>query len=290
MKILILGASGMAGHTISLYFHEKGHDVTTLTRSPFFVGRNINMQVMVENLPELQGIVEEGDFDAIINCIGILNEDAEKEKDIAVFLNSYLPHYLSKITRNIKTKIIHMSTDCVFSGDEGNYQEGSFKDGKTFYDRSKALGELNDEKNLTFRNSIIGPDINKNGIGLFNWFMMQNGDISGYNKAIWSGVTTLTLAKAMEAALEQNLTGLYNLVNNYSINKYEILILFNQIFKGNLINIKPDSKLVIDKSLKNTREDFIFLVPSYEIMFTEMKEWMENHTNLYPHYEMESLN
>jgi len=286
MKILVLGASGMAGHTISLYFKEKGHNVTTLTRSPFFIGENINMQLMVENLPELQGIVEEGNFEAIINCIGILNENAEKEKDVAVFLNSYLPHYLSKITQNTKTKILHMSTDCVFSGDEGNYQEDSFKDGTTFYDRTKALGELNDEKNLTFRNSIIGPDINENGIGLFNWFMKQNGDISGYDKAIWSGITTLTLAKAMEAALEHNLTGLYNLVNNDSINKYEMLVLFNRIFKESLINIKPESKLVIDKSLKNTREDFSFVVPSYEDMFTEMKEWMENHTNLYSHYEL----
>lgn len=286
MKILVLGASGMAGHTISLYFHEKGHTVTTLTRSPFFVGENINIQLMVESLPKLHSVIENGDFDAVINCIGILNEDAEKEKDIAVFLNSYLPHYLSKITRDMRTKIIHMSTDCVFSGDEGNYKEESFKDGKTFYDRSKALGELNDEKNLTFRNSIIGPDINKNGIGLFNWFMKQNGEISGYDKAIWSGVTTLTLAKAMEAALEQNLTGLYNLVNNDSINKYEMLILFNAIFKGNLNNIKPDSNFVIDKSLKNTREDFNFLVPSYEHMFIEMKEWMGNHPNLYSHYEL----
>lgn len=285
MRILVIGASGMAGHTVSVYFHESGHNVTTLTRKPFFVGENINMSLSVETLSDLKTIVMDNNYDAIINCIGILNEDAEKEKDNAVFLNSFLPHYLTKITKNIKTKIIHMSTDCVFSGEIGNYKEDSFKDGKSFYDRSKALGELNDEKNLTFRNSIIGPDINKAGIGLFNWFMKQDGSIKGYDKAVWSGVTTLTLAKAMETALEQNLSGLYNLVNNETIDKYSMLLLFNQIFKENSMNIVPESSFVIDKSLKNTREDFNFAVPSYIKMFTEMKEWITEHKDLYPHYE-----
>lgn len=287
MNILILGASGMAGHTITMYFLEQGHDITSVTRNPFNFGNNINLNLSYETTSDLKKLVQENSFDAIINCVGILNKDADENKESAVFLNSYFPHFLSKITEHLKTKVIHMSTDCVFSGNEGNYQEDSFKDGKTFYDRSKALGELDDEKNLTFRNSIIGPDINENGIGLFNWFMKQNDNIIGYDKAIWSGVTTLTLAKAMEAALEQNLTGLYNLVNNTSINKYEILILFNQIFKDSQITINPESEIVIDKSLKNTREDFKFVVPSYEDMFTEMKEWMENHHNLYSHYEME---
>ena len=91
-----------------------------------------------------------------------------------------------------------MSTDCVFSGKTGWYSETSSRDGETFYDRSKALGELENNKDLTFRNSIIGPDLNKNGIGLFNWFMKQEGQIYGFTKAIWTGVTTLTLAKAME--------------------------------------------------------------------------------------------
>src|SRR5699024_1115052 len=108
-----------------------------------------------------------------------------------------------------KTKIIHMSTDCVFSGKIGNYKEDSLRDGETFYDRSKALGELDNQKDLTFRNSIIGPDINENGIGLFNWFMKQEGSINGYSKAIWTGVTTLTLAKAMDSALKEDLVGIY---------------------------------------------------------------------------------
>ncbi|MBO1912028.1 sugar nucleotide-binding protein, partial [Microvirga sp. 3-52] len=176
-------------------------------------------------------------------------------------LNSYLPHYLSKVTVDSVTRIIHMSTDCVFSGDTGSYTESSLRDGLTFYDRSKALGELNNNKDLTFRNSIIGPDINEEGIGLFNWFMKQTGKINGFDRAIWTGVTTLTLAKAMEEALNQKLTGLYNLVNNDMINKFELLNLFKDVFKKEELLITPFSDVEVNKSLINTRlEDFDFKI------------------------------
>jgi dTDP-4-dehydrorhamnose reductase len=177
-----------------------------------------------------------------------------------------------------------MSTDCVFSGKTGGYSETSFRDGETFYDRSKALGELENNKDLTFRNSIIGPDMSERGIGLFNWFMKQEGQINGFTKAIWTGVTTLTLAKAMEQALKENLTGLYNLVNNEDISKFELLKLFNKYMKDDRIEILPSDKLSLDKSLINNRTDFSYNVPSYETMVAEMKEWIENHKNLYPHY------
>lgn len=284
MNILVLGANGMAGHTISLYFLEKGYKVTTLTRKPFNIGENLNLTLNSESIGKLKAIVNENNFNVIINCVGILNQNAEEKKEDAVFINSYLPHYLSQITKNSKTKIVHMSTDCVFSGLEGSYKETSFTDGRTFYDRSKALGELNDNKNLTFRNSIIGPDINYNGIGLFNWFMKQQGEIKGYQKALWTGVTTLTLAKAIEAAIDQNISGLYNLVNNQVINKYDLLKIFNENFKGNSINIIPDNNLEVNKSLVNTRTDFRYEVPSYEKMIEEMKEWINDHIEYYPHY------
>lgn len=282
MKILVLGATGMAGHTIALYFQGKGHDVTAFSRREFEYCPNIIGDITDFNL--LKKVIIEGKYDAVINAIGILNKDAEDNKSMAVLLNSYLPHYLSDITRNIKTKVIHMSTDCVFSGKTGNYTETSFRDGETFYDRSKALGELENDKDLTFRNSIIGPDLNKSGIGLFNWFMKQDGQISGYKKAIWTGVTTLTLAKAMEKALEEDLTGLYNLVNNESINKFDLLQLFNKYMRDNKILILSSDAVEIDKSLVNNRSDFSFVVPSYEQMIVEMKEWVENHKEIYPHY------
>jgi dTDP-4-dehydrorhamnose reductase len=282
MKVLVLGATGMAGHTISIYLKEAGHDVTTFSRSEFKYCNNIIGDIT--NFDFLKKVIEEGNYDAVINAIGILNEGAEQNKSLAVLLNSYLPHCLSEFTRNMKTRVIHMSTDCVFSGRVGGYTETSFRDGETFYDRSKALGELENDKDLTFRNSIIGPDLNKKGIGLFNWFMKQDGQINGFTKAMWTGVTTLTLAKAMEKALEGNLIGIYNLVNNESISKFELLRLFNKNMKDDSITIIPSDTIIVDKSLINNRNDFSFMVPSYEQMIIEMKLWIENHKELYPHY------
>lgn len=282
MKVLVLGGAGMAGHTISIYFKEAGHDVTALSRRKVDYCKNINGDIT--DFESLKKIIVEGQYDAIINAIGILNQDAEDNKSTAVLLNSYLPHFLSDTTKDMKTRIIHMSTDCVFSGEKGGYSETSFRDGETFYDRSKALGELENSKDLTFRNSIIGPDLTEKGIGLFNWFMKQEGQINGFTKAIWTGVTTLTLAKAMEQALKENLTGLYNLVNNETISKFELLKLLNKYMKDIKIEILPSDKLSLDKSLINNRKDFSFKVPSYENMVVELKEWIENHKELYPHY------
>lgn len=282
MRFLVLGATGMAGHTIAIYLKEQGHDVTAFTRRPFLLCKNIIGDV--SNFKLIEDVIGKGKFDAVINCIGILNKNAEINKHEAVFLNSYLPHYLSYLTKNIETKVIQMSTDCVFSGKFGNYGENSFRDGATFYDRSKALGELENNKDLTFRNSIVGPDMNKDGMGLFNWFMKQTGVIKGYSKAIWTGVTTLVLAKAMEKATKNNLIGLYNLVNNESITKYELLKLFNKYFKNSQLTIIKSDDVILNKSLMNNRNDFDFIVPSYEDMIKKMKEWVENHRELYPHY------
>jgi dTDP-4-dehydrorhamnose reductase len=282
MKILVLGASGMAGHTISLYFKERAHDVISYSRSPFLYCENIIGDVF--DTKKFTAVLLDGDYDAVINCIGILNKDAENNPSKAVYLNSYLPHLIAETLKNKKTKLIHMSTDCVFAGNSGPYYENSFCDGKTFYDRTKALGEVDDKKNLTFRNSIIGPDMNQNGIGLFNWFMKQKGTINGYTGAIWTGVTTLTLAKAMEKAIEDNLCGLYNLVNNESVTKYDLLHLFNEHFTDNQTTINKEERFRLDKSLINTRKDFLYDIPSYDQMVLEMKEWLDSHKDIYAHY------
>ena len=283
MNILVLGANGMAGHTISLYFKEVGFDVTAYTTRPFpYVKNIIGNALDIDNFKEM---LLKGNFDVVINCIGILNKCAEENTSMAVYLNSYLPHMIAETLKYEKAKLIHMSTDCVFAGNTGPYYENSLRDGITFYDRSKALGEVDDNKNLTFRNSIIGPDIKENGIGLFNWFMKQNGEISGFTKAMWTGVTTLTLAKAMEKAIMENITGIYNLVNNTSISKYNLLCLFNSYFKNNEVEILKSDSLILDKSLRSERDDFSFIVPSYEEMIIDMKEWISTHRGLYPHYK-----
>lgn len=282
MKILVLGASGMAGHVISLYFKEQGYDVTGFTRRPILFCKNIIGDGM--KLEEVKAAILGDDFDIVINAIGVLNQDAEDHKSTAVMLNGFLPHFIADTLKESKTKLIHMSTDCVFAGNTGPYYEDSFPDGKIFYDRSKAIGEVNDDKNLTFRNSIVGPDINEKGIGLFNWFMKQEDSINGFAGAIWTGVTTLTLAKAMEEAVKQNLTGLYNLVNNESISKFDLCSLFNKYFRNGKIIINPSDKLRLDKSLRHRRTDFSFVVPSYEQQIKEMADWVNTHKEFYPHY------
>lgn len=282
MKILVLGASGMAGHIITLYFKEQGYDVTGFTRKPIAYCKNILGDAM--NPEDVKKAIFSENFDVVINAIGVLNQNAEDHKAMAVMLNGYLPHFIADTLRDSKTKLIHMSTDCVFAGNTGPYYEDSFPDGRIFYDRSKAIGEINDEKNLTFRNSIVGPDCNEKGIGLFNWFMKQNGPINGFTGAIWTGVTTLTLAKAMEQAIKDNLTGLYNLVNNESINKFELCGLFNKYFRNGKIVINPSDRLQLDKSLRHRRTDFSFVVPSYEQQIKEMADWVNAHKDFYPHY------
>jgi len=282
-RVLILGSIGMAGHTITIYFKEQGYDVTAYSVTPFpYCNNIIGNAFETENFKSM--LLKE-QYDVIINCIGILNQTAEDNHSDALYLNSYLPHLIADVIKDKETKLIHMSTDCVFAGNTGPYYEKSLRDGATFYDRTKALGEVEDDKNLTFRNSIIGPDMNENGIGLFNWFMKQKGTITGFTGALWTGVTTLTLAQAMRKAMEENLCGLYNLVNNESISKYDLLVLFNKYFRNNSLTILKNDHLKLDRSLRNTRKDFSFAVPSYERMVQEMKEWVDAHPNLYPHYQ-----
>lgn len=283
MNILVLGAAGMAGHTVALYFHEKGYNVTAFTTRPFPYCKSIIGNALDKE--DFSRILESEEYDVIINCIGLLNQTAEDHPSLAVYLNSYLPDFIADTIKEKKARLIQMSTDCVFAGNTGPYYENSFPDGQTFYDRTKALGEVNDAKNLTFRSSIVGPDIKELGIGLFNWFMKQNGKINGFTGARWTGVTTLTLAKAMEQAIKENLAGLYNLVNGENISKYELLQLFNKHFRDNSLLIEPSDKLQLDKTLFSSRcHDFTFKIPSYEQMVVEMRQWIDNHKQLYPFY------
>lgn len=284
MKLLILGCNGMAGHMISQYMMEQGHEVAGFARTPSKYINSICGDAC--DTDKLKRIIGEGKYDSIINCIGILNQFAEQDKALATFLNSYFPHFLVETTAGTDTQVIHMSTDCVFSGKRGGYTEADFRDGETFYDRSKALGELDDEKNITLRNSIVGPDINPKGIGLMNWFMQQEGQINGFTKAMWTGQTTLQLAKTMEAAALEKAHGLYNTVPDTSISKYDLLKLFNHYLRGDKLTINPIEGVNADKSLKRTHFEFSYLIPDYETMIAELAEWMKNHKEMYPHYNL----
>jgi dTDP-4-dehydrorhamnose reductase len=284
MKFLVLGCNGMAGHTISLYLQEQGHDVFGFDRVASKYIKSVAGDA--RDTESIKTLIKEGKYDSVINCIGILNQFAEQNKSLASFLNSFFPHFLAEVTSNTDTQVIHMSTDCVFSGKKGEYTESDFRDGETFYDRSKALGELEDDKNITLRNSIVGPDINPNGIGLMNWFMQQNSEINGFTKAMWTGQTTLQLAKTMEAAAKEKAHGLYNTVPDHSISKYDLLGLFNHYLRGDSIKIHPIEGINLDKSLKRTRYEFNYLIPDYEQMVSELAEWIIKHKDLYPHYAL----
>lgn len=285
MKFLILGCNGMAGHQISLYLQEQGHDVTGFALEK---SRLLNKSIAGDatDFKTLKKIIQDGKYDTVINCIGILNQFAENNHALATLLNSYLPHFVASAANEVGAQVIHMSTDCVFSGKRGQYTEDDLPDGATFYDRSKALGELNDDKNITLRNSIVGPDINEKGIGLLNWFMHQNGEINGFTKAMWTGQTTLQLAKTMEAAARERATGLYNTVPETSISKYDLLRLFNKYLRNGKISIHPVEGVNADKSLKRTRFDFNYIIPDYEKMVSDAADWIYSHKSLYPHYNL----
>lgn len=285
MKFLILGCNGMAGHQIALYLQEQGYDVTGFSREKsFFLNKSLVGDAT--DFYSLRDVIHQGGYDTIINCIGILNQFAENNQALATLLNSYLPHFLSDTAKETGAYVIHMSTDCVFSGTRGQYTEDDIPDGTTFYDRSKALGELSDDRNITLRNSIVGPDIKPEGIGLLNWFMQQNGELNGFTGAIWTGQTTLQLGKTMAAAAHERAVGLYNMVPDTSISKYELLLLFNKYMRRNKVIIHPVNGISANKSLKRTRFDFGYKIPDYEKMIAEAAAWMFVHKSLYPHYNL----
>lgn len=285
MKFLVLGCNGMAGHLISLYLHEKGYDVTGFAREKSKIVKSIVGDASDFEL--VKQLLIRNNFDAVINCIGVLNQFADREPDRAVLLNGYLPHFLAKVTEATGTQVIHMSTDCVFSGKTGGYTEHALRDGETFYDRTKAVGELDNKKDITLRNSIIGPDIKENGIGLLNWFMKQGSSVSGFRNAIWTGQTTLQLAKTMEEAAKRKAYGLVNTVPRGSVSKYELLMLFNKYIRKEPIEIIPQDTFIVDKSLTRTNyESFNYEIPDYETMILELGEWMRMHKEFYPHYNL----
>lgn len=282
-KIFVIGANGMAGHMIFNYLKSNlnNFEVLSITRKHEIYYSDYDLDI--NNLINLELLILQKRPHTIINCIGLLNKNAEDNPSDSILINSYFPHFLEKVTMKLQTKVIHLSTDCVFSGIKGNYKENDFKDATGYYALSKSLGEINNKKDLTIRTSIIGPDLNPNGIGLFNWFTKQNGTINGYKNAIWTGVTTLELAKFIQDKINSNLSGIIHLVNNSTISKYDLVCLFANYFNSNL-SIEPYEGYYSDKSLINTRQDINYHFKSYSEMVNEMKDWINNNKAMYKHY------
>lgn len=283
-KVLVLGAFGMAGHMINNFFCSmpEKYTVCSLCHNNKLDETSILLDVHDINL--LNALIDEFKPDIVINAIGILNKNAEDSPSNTIYINSYFPRYLEEKFKNTETKLIHLSTDCVFSGKTGNYSEISEPDGKDLYAKTKILGEINNKKDLTVRTSIIGPELKANGAtGLFHWFMTQDKSAKGYSEVIWSGVTTLQLSRCLDFMIDNNLTGLYNLAPKSTISKYELLKIINITFNKN-INIEKCDEIKSNKSLISIREDFPVGLPDYDEMLMDLKDWMVKNQKLYSQY------
>lgn len=280
-KVLLFGATGMAGHVVYYYLQSTGkYDISNVVyRTPLTEDSII---VDVTNRDAVADAVHRVHPEIIINCVGILIKGSREHPDNAILINAYFPHLLKRLSDEVGAKLIHISTDCVFSGKKGNYTEDDFRDADDVYGRSKALGEIINDKDLTIRTSIIGPELKENGEGLFHWFMHQCGEINGFRTAIWSGVTTLELAKAIDFSLDNGIVGLIHLSNGVGISKFDLLNLFKEIWGKDTV-IKPYDGNEVDKSIeKSLRLDYE--VPSYRQMLVEQFEMMKSYSNLYSAY------
>lgn len=278
-KILVLGSNGMAGHTISRYFQDyprsENYKVTTAARKDSeitFDAENYNsVEALINNIRETE-------YDYVINCVGKLVKDSIDYPDKALIVNAWFPKFLERNLIDSKTKIIHLSTDCVFDGATGGYTESHVPTETNAYGKSKAAGEIINQKDITFRMSIIGPDLKQKGSGLLNWFLnCSPNEVDGWRNAWWNGITTLQLAKCIDLYIQsgKEIAGLYHLVeSDQSINKYELLLLINEIFNVNKkINISLGPK-AINKVLADMRRELNWQIPSYRDQLLELKEWM----------------
>ncbi len=282
-KILVLGATGLIGHQV--YYRLKAneeYDVISMAHTRQLNSETLLVDARDEHL--LERAICQVKPDVIVNCMGVLIFEANKNPEHAIFLNAYIPHRLKSIANALHAKLIHISTDCVFSGKKGSYIESDQKDADDIYGRAKALGEVTDESHVTLRTSVVGPEL-KEGEELFHWFMSQRGEIQGYSGALWSGVSTLELAKAVEWAIENDITGLYHVTNSQPINKYELLMLFKKHTKKD-IQIKAVVGRVTDKTLLDTRKQRGYVIPDYDAMVSDMVVFMKAHPELYSQYSL----
>jgi dTDP-4-dehydrorhamnose reductase len=280
-RVLILGADGMVGHVARIHLSGRGYEVHSVARSQSADWDYLDL----ENENALFAYIAKVRPDVVFNCVGVLVKEAEEDPERAIRLNSLLPRSLSRMGPCMGYRLIHMSSDCVFSGAAGPYRESDRRDADEIYGRTKALGDIVNDRDLTIRTSKVGPELKPGGSGLFNWFMAQKGRIRGFARAMWSGITTLEMVKAVDAAIAKGTTGLVHLTNGQPISKYDLLMLFREIWGRDDIEIERDETRASDRSLLNTRPDYVYPVPSYRAMLEEMKEFMIQHRELYHFYE-----
>lgn len=283
MKCLVIGASGMAGHVLSLYLIQAGHDVTAMCRSDLSFCRTIKVDLRDDEA--VRDAIRSGQYDAVFNYAALLNADSLQNPVEAIQINSRLPHYLASITADMPTRIVQMSSDGIFKGSSGMYGSGAFPDAVDLYGMSKALGELDDGKNVTIRTSVIGPDTRESGTGLFNWFMKQQGHVFGYTRVLWNGLSSLELARAMEAVALSKAVGIINLTPREFVSKFGLLQYFKDYFREHdTIEIEQVSDPVSDHRLVRGVDDFDFTPKGYSEQFADLKAWVNENRSLYPSY------
>lgn len=283
MRILILGGDGMLGHQL-LRRLSAGHEVRVTLRQPaaayaawpMFHARSAYFGVEARAAGALERVFGEFRPEAVINAVGIVKQRPEAEEAIAsIEVNALLPHRLALLCRTAGARLVHMSTDCVFSGDRGGYSETDACDARDLYGLSKRLGEVTGSGSLTLRTSIIGPELARK-TGLLEWFLSQRGVVNGYTHAIFSGFTTFEMARIIERVLvsQPALSGLYH-VASAPISKFDLLGLIRDAL-GLETRITPYSDFRCDRSLNAERfaRDSGYIPPDWPAMAAELAaEW-----------------
>ena len=279
MKILILGGDGMLGHQLLKSLRSR-HDVRVTLRqdiksyAPYGLFDNDNSYagINMTSLDQLTQVMADFRPQALINAVGIVKKLPLAEESIpSITINALLPHRLAVLCKATGARLVHFSTDCVFSGTKGNYGEDDSSDAEDLYGKTKFLGEVHESNSLTLRTSIIGRELARKK-GLLEWFLAQEGKVKGYRKAIYTGFTTLEMARIVEKMLVDHpyAHGVYQ-VSSDPINKYELLSLISKI-SGKCIEIVPHDEFVCDRSLDSTRfrREFGYIPPSWESMIDEL--------------------
>jgi dTDP-4-dehydrorhamnose reductase len=269
----------MLGHRLHQHFRAE-HDSRVTLRGPLaayaayglFDATNTYANVDVRAFEGIERAVADHNPQVVVNAVGIVKQREDSSDAVAAIeVNALLPHRLITLCRRHNARLIHISTDCVFSGRRGQYTEDDVPDAADLYGRSKLLGEVSDPPALTLRTSIIGPELARKS-SLLEWFLAQQGTISGFRKAIFSGFTTAELARiiGMLIAKHPDATGLFH-VSSQPISKYDLLSLIRDRLHLSTI-IQPESKFECDRSLDSTRfrTCFGYRPPSWEAMVDEL--------------------
>ena len=248
-------------------------DLSAYSKFGMFDGHNAYAGIDVRSLERLVEVLADFRPEAVVNCVGIVKQrPTAKESIPSLEINSLLPHRLAVLCKGIGARLVHLSTDCVFSGAKGNYQESDPSDAADLYGKSKFLGEVHDENCLTLRTSIIGRELTRKK-SLLEWFLAQSGTVKGFRNAIYTGFTTLEMSRIIETMLLDYpaASGVYQ-VSSDPINKYELLLLFRDKL-GHSVGILPDESFHCERSLDSTRfcREFNYSPPTWKSMIEELK-------------------